>query len=475
LSTLELLYKMLSEGDAEALNRLLEPMLRKAIDEKYNIRERTLKNRGNKTQYYTTIDRHMIGAYTKDELYRKIEAYETSIKEKPLKELLPEKKGASDSKLSPKEAKILDQRYTISEREVKGRNGQKQYYTTVNRRMIAASSKNALYKKLMELECGKEFRQKTLNDLVPEYLIWKRDHTAVTSKTIKESKYLYDGIIRDAQIASKAVTDIKTSELISYFREITKDRTVTRKKFCSIKSLLSGIFAYAVMIELIEINPVTQIGNTNQFAFKAVNRQDKVYTAEERQKILNYLKDSSDIYDLAICLDFHLVTRVGELLALKWDDIEGQNIHIQRSLNLVNEINDDLSCEKREIIAVDHIKGNADAGFRMLPITPGADEILKRIKALGIDSEYIFADKNGKFLLTDTLNEHLRKICKNLGIQYHSSHSIRFTTASLLFDAGLNMTEIQKLLGHTTLAMTQHYLRSVKPDDSVRDKMAEIL
>ena len=89
---------------------------------------------------------------------------------------------------------------------------------------------------------------------------------------------------------------------------------------------------------------------------------------------------------------------------------------------------------------------------------------------------------NGKPLSTDRFNRRLKKYCDEIGIPYPfgppvcqmlrmgalrqaprdkvylSSHKIRFTGASMLFDAGVKITDIQSFLGHSNLAMTQHYI-----------------
>ena len=47
---------------------------------------------------------------------------------------------------------------------------------------------------------------------------------------------------------------------------------------------------------------------------------------------------------------------------------------------------------------------------------------------------------------------------KDAGVPYLSSHKIRFTGASMLYNAGVKAIDIQPLLGHSTLAMTEHYI-----------------
>ena len=325
---------------------------------------------------------------------------------------------------------------------------------------------------MWKLEYG--IQNRTLNDIYPDFIIYRRDHTAVSTKTLKETGYVYNAFYRDDEIANIPVKDITTKMIKNFFMKITFKRALTKKKFMNVKSVLSKLMEYALDIELITSNPLLNIGSTNQFPFKPVNHSDKVYTVAERAMIMDYLKDSTDIYDLAILLDFTFTLRIGELLSLKYSDIEGSYLHVQRTLVIQNEINDDLTYGKRRIVAVDHIKGYSDEGFRYLPIPPSAFEIIERIKSLGIGSEYIF-QSNGTFLLTDTFNEHLRKIAKALNIEYKSSHKIRFCTASMLFAGNVSMADLQRGLGHTNLNTTLHYVRRVTPSDDYAKKVSEIL
>ena len=59
-------------------------------------------------------------------------------------------------------------------------------------------------------------------------------------------------------------------------------------------------------------------------------------------------------------------------------------------------------------------------------------------------------------------------------IPYLSNHKIRFTETSMPYDAGLKAIDIQPLLGHSTLHMTQHYIgERVREQDN--SQMAQIL
>ena len=118
-------------------------------------------------------------------------------------------------------------------------------------------------------------------------------------------------------------------------------------------------------------------------------------------------------------------------------------------------------------------KGNPYYSIRTEFLPQEGVKVLKKMKELNPDGTLLFMHE-GRPLTTDTFNRRLKKYCTELGIPYLSSHKIRFTGASMLYDAGMKAIDIQPLLGHSTLNMTQHYIgeRVQEQDNS---QMAQIL
>lgn len=367
-----------------------------------------------------------------------------------------------------KQQKTIEKKY---ESKIKLRKDGRQYYIILNRKQLTAKSKELLYEKLWQMEYGRQ--NSSIANLYPEWMTWKRDYTAVSSKTLKEYSFLWKKYFENEEMFYFPMKDLKTIDFINFFRKITQSRQLTKKLFGNIKSLLNGIMAYAVEQEIIIHNPILDI-NCKQFPFKPVNKSNDTFTITERKQLLDYLKQKDDIYSLAIQLDFHLVLRIGELLALRWSDIEGDFIHIQNQCIKKTLMKDDLTFESRTYETVNRIKGNSNEGYRFQPITPDCKKILEHIKKLNPDGEYILMC-NGSQLLTDTFNEHLRRHCCSIGIKPRSSHKIRFTVASILFSQGVELTALQQLLGHTTLSMTMHYIKQVTPLDNTIQIMSHAL
>jgi len=245
------------------------------------------------------------------------------------------------------------------------------------------------------------------------WMEWREKETSVSIKTIKENRFMWNSLLRNEDITLIPLKELTAKDLIIYFRNLTKGRQITRKRFNDLKSIMNGILYLAVENDIIERNYLRDI-NYKQFSYKAENTRITPYTKDERLQIINHL--GNDFYSLAIKLDFYLILRIGELKGLRWDDISGDFLHIQRFVDEKNEI-------------IEDIKGHASEGKRYMPLTPKAKEILTQIQTLNPNSEYIFIC-NGQPLATVTFNRRLKKCYEELGIEYRSSHKLRFSTAS---------------------------------------------
>lgn len=134
-------------------------------------------------------------------------------------------------------------------------------------------------------------------------------------------------------------------------------------------------------------------------------------------------------------------------------------------------MNDDLSFGNTEVNVYNRTKCNTEKGKRYLPLTQEAREILKKAKEINPDGQYVFMPF-GKLMLTDTFNEYLKKYCNAAGVPYYSSHKIRFSSCSLLYD-GKNLAQVSALMGHSDTSTTLGYLRSVYDTDKMLDSMEE--
>lgn len=379
--------------------------------------------------------------------------------------------------------KIINQHpYKINQ----GKNGR--WYTYLRdpespkgRRQIAKSTKEKIYEAILadynQRNKKNDLNSITLENLYEKWMIWRRD-TGTAPKTITENKNEWNRFLKSNPIAHKKVREIRMYDLEDFFMQITTNHAITYKRLTNVKSMLNGLFKYGIRIALINDSPMHNVDFAQfQTRCKPENSVKDIYTLAERETILQYLSAKTDIYSFAVQLAFYLCVRVGELITLKKSDIDIQDnkIYILRSARKQQILQDDLTFSPVEYTVEERIKGNKAQGFRFIPLTPQSKKLIEKIMDLYPDGDYLFM-RNGHTLYTDSFNRYLKdKVCMPLKIPYRSSHQIRFTVATLLYEAGIPINQISAMLGHSETRTTMHYIRQQVADSKSRTIMSNLL
>lgn len=336
------------------------------------------------------------------------------------------------------------------------------------RKPLKRSTKENLEKEIIRFYREKHQKESrntiTLEQVYKEWLVYRRDYTSAKSKTLQENINDWDAFFAGTELSMMPIVEIRPITLIRFFRAVTKDRAYTHKRISNVRSVINGVMSYAIEEELIDHNPVADV-NFKQFTYKPVeNQRDNVFSQAEAVALLNHLKSIDEPYALAISLSFYLFIRIGETKALRWSDIdyEHRTIYLHGQILTERTLQDDLTFTSRSVVLSDQMKGNTSKGFRTQYLTDEALLILERAKKLNPFGTFIF-EPYGNPMTTDRFNRRLKTYCEECGIAYHSSHKIRFYNASTAYN-GKNLTTISKLMGHSRVETTLHYLRNVDKD-----------
>lgn len=206
-------------------------------------------------------------------------------------------------------------------------------------------------------------------------------------------------------------------------------------------------------------------------------KEEEVFTIKEKDLLRDYIKKDSGNYKntvpYAILLSFQLGLRVGELVALKWTDIDFTKniIHIQRQETICNKYNEDLTQIAHSVHEIKEYT-KTQAGNRFLPLTEEALKILNHIKMWNttnrITSEFIFADVYGNTFNRQRINTCLYSYCKKVDIIKKSSHKIRRSVISSLLDNIANKKSVQAFAGHEELETTLNsYYKDITDDNEL--------
>jgi integrase/recombinase XerD len=74
------------------------------------------------------------------------------------------------------------------------------------------------------------------------------------------------------------------------------------------------------------------------------------------------------------------------------------------------------------------------------------------------ENEYFFCNQEGNKLTTNALQQSLRKYNMERGVEKTSCHLLRHTFSKLFIQNGGSEFKLQRMLGHSTLEMTRHYV-----------------
>lgn len=335
------------------------------------------------------------------------------------------------------------------------------------RRTIRRKTKEDLENYIIEYYCNMETVLRpdklTLNDVYPNWEKYRLEHTGVKNKTLRESLYCWNRFFKDSPIANCPLSSIRTKDLIRFFRDLTKGRDYTKKCISNARGVLNGIFSYIVEEEILDSNPLRDV-NFKAFSYRPEEpKSDNVYSKSDVNKLLTYIEGlKPTLYELAIRMFFNLFIRIGELKALMWKDVdwEKREIYVHNQLLIEPEYNEDMTHAPRKQVVSDLMKGYTSSGYRHEYLTDEALEILKAVRELNPDGEFIFMPY-GRVMNTDTFNDHLKKACKACGVTYRSSHKIRFYAASSAFNDNIDIVEIGKQMGQKNVSTTIRYLRDV--------------
>ena len=301
-------------------------------------------------------------------------------------------------------------------------------------------------------------------------------------KTTKEHERNWRLHIRP-ELGDKNITQINKADIKRLYQIWTGRGKITRKAFSNYKSTLNGIFAYASDIEIIPFNIVHEV-SSKDLRFKAPVKRHKAYTLDQRAKLIAYLdripEAERDGYYYAIKLALYMPLRFGEISGIQYSQVSSanQSLVITQQLRIrqdtiVDAKNKQITSVPRKAVVKDP-KGNPEYSIREIPLTKSAMAVLKEARSRAPFEQYLFT-KDGRLLNNDTFNDHLKKFETQAGLPYLSSHKMRFTVASILYNGGhgMDVNDLRKILGHSTVSTTLHYVEAYTGnEEEIRSRTA---
>jgi len=249
-------------------------------------------------------------------------------------------------------------------------------------------------------------------------------HTTIRGYTQKYNSYI------QPNWGHLKLTDFKAS----MFDEWASESLLSGKSINETRNVLSQIFKRAYFDGVIESNPVERIER-----YKQENIEPKPFNQSEIRRIIKALQPPyKEFYQFA----FYTGLRTGELLGIRWEDVDIENY-------------------------VAHIRVNITSGKEKSPKTAGSIRTVElhdlAVQALNSIKSSKFFDSKRVFIDPKTMKEYkyadgLRKYTwkptlEKLNIPYRYPYQCRHTYASMMLSSGKNPMWVAKQMGHSDWGM----------------------
>lgn len=289
-----------------------------------------------------------------------------------------------------------------------------------------------------------------LNQLMRENVQKKLDMNLIGERSYKRLNETIKKI-EETDISKKNINDITGTDIQSYLNTLKNYSNSTIKK---IKEQFTQAFREAMNKGYITRNPMADVIRPKS---TQIRKPVRALEIDEQQKLTNYLMNiptQNEPYKVAYLIEMYLGLRIGEALALRSSDINLKKDTIS--------VTKTLTTDKEDKIIMKYLP-KTYGGIRDIPIPVFIrNEIINQMKiADNHFDKQLFVSSKGNYVRPENANRKLRELLNKMGIQGISSHSLRHTYGTRCIEAGMRAVALQRLMGHTDVAITLNTYTSV--------------
>lgn len=325
-------------------------------------------------------------------------------------------------------------------------------------RLIKKSTEKKLQDELIRYYGEQKNKALTFKDV---YFQWREvQDELVTDNTVYKYNTDYNRFFRDSAFEQLPITGITEDILKLFFHDSIKQNNLTKGAFKKLYGYVNNTFAKAYREKIIVENPMIYFVCKQFYSYceevdKPLDKQ--IFSDEEEELILEKLHSEYVLkpnYIPNYAVEFSSLTgmRVGEIVALKWEDVHMEGKYPYFMI--------DKSEKYNRVTKEYFIDKTKNKKIRQFPIDDKIKRLLFELKKVqfkyGFYGEWVFANEEGR-IHAPVVSSCIKNKCKQLNITEKGIHAFRKTLNSEMRCSGVSEVVASALLGHSPQVNREYY------------------
>lgn len=290
--------------------------------------------------------------------------------------------------------------------------------------------------------------KKILADYCGEWLVINRSR-------VKKSTYIkYRNTVQNyivPRLGSCMPQFISTAVLENFSHELLvngalqKDGGLSPKTVRDILTILHSILKYA------KKQGGCKLSDFEIIYPKETKKEMRVLSREEQDRLVRYLLTDLDNCKFGILLTLMTGMRIGEICALRWQNISLPDRTVQVGATMQRlQKKDPMTQEKTEIL-IDEPKSLTSK--RIIPLMPQTVELCARM-GNHPPQAFVLTGEVERFMEPRLMQYHFKKYTEACGLRDVNFHALRHTFATRCVEVDFEIKSLSEILGHASVEVT---------------------
>ena len=282
-----------------------------------------------------------------------------------------------------------------------------------------------------------------IKELLTEWFVFYRSEQ-IKRRTAERYRGVIDRYIitRLGEFDVENIDKKQIQDFLYALRNPSTGRGLSASSINLIHSVLKSFFEYVCEFGIRESNPCERVRRAPVQGKKA-----EAFTREEQMKLEKSIAISGDgrLSGVIICLYTGL--RIGELLALEWDDVDLKRgvITVDKTVYRSKDKNGEWQ------VCVDTPK--TASSERIVPLPYYIVEILKNQKRMSL-SNFVIENKKAERMSVRSYQYLFERLTATAGVRSLNFHALRHTFATRALESGMDIKTLSEIMGHSNATIT---------------------